>query len=91
MGKHTPTLIDRARDELFSHVIRCEVLDAEMDDRVEWLDETMDYMAHRYPGLSELELAQLKVIGTRFIEPAIPHGEHATAENRTDWQPAQAS
>lgn len=91
MGKHTPTLLDRARDELFSHVIRCEVLDAEMDDRVEWLQDTMDYMAHRYPAMSDLELAQLKVIGTRFIKPAIPHGGETTAQNRKEWQPAQAS
>jgi hypothetical protein len=78
--------LDRARDELFSHVIRCDVLDAHMDDRIDWLDETMDFMAHRHPHLTDLQLAQLEVIGRRFIKPAIPHGAHANGTNREDWQ-----
>lgn len=90
MGKHTPSLLDRARDELFSHVIRCDVLAADTSDRKEWLVETMDFMAHRYPQLSDLQLAQLEVLGTRFIKPAIPHGEQATAQNRKEWQVAAA-
>jgi hypothetical protein len=90
VGKHKTTLLDRARDELFSHVIRCDVLEAEMDDRKEWLDDTMDYMAHRYPALSDLKLAQLEVMGARFIKPVIPHGAEATAQNRSDWQMAAA-
>jgi len=85
-SRHKTTLIDRARDELFSHVIRCEVLDAHMGDRKEWLADTMDFMAQRYPQLSELELAQLEVMGKRFIEPAIPHGSQSTATNRDSWQ-----
>lgn len=88
MSKHTPTLIDRARDELFSHVVRCDVLDADMDHRVEWLQDTMDFLAHRYPNLSELPLAQLEVMGARFIEPVIPHGQQATAANRGEWHTA---
>jgi hypothetical protein len=80
--------VDRARDELFSHVIRCDVLDATMSDRKAWLQETMDYMADRHPHLSELELAQLEVMGSRFIKPSIPHGADATAMNRERWQAA---
>ena len=87
-SKHQTTLIDRARDELFSHVIRCDVLEAHEDDRIEWLADTMDFMAHRYPQLGELELAQLEVMGKRFIKPAIPHGADATATNRKKWQKA---
>ena len=87
-SKHQTTLIDRARDELFSHVIRCDVLEAHEDDRIEWLADTMDFMAHRYPQLGELELAQLEVMGKRFIKPAIPHGAGATATNRKKWQKA---
>ena len=87
-SKHKTTLLDRARDELFSHVIRCEVLEAHMDDRKDWLDDTMDFMAHRYPQLNEIELAQLEVMGQRFIKPAIPHGAEATAANRKSWQKA---
>ena len=78
--------MNRARDELFSHVIRCDVLDATLSDRHDWLDETMDYMAHRHPHLSDLQLAQLELIGRRFIAPAIPHGAHATELNRDEWQ-----
>lgn len=85
-SKHRKTQFDRARDELCSHVIRCDVLEAGMEDRLEWLEETMDYMADRYPDLSELELAQLEVVGRRFIKPAIPHGSHAHAGNRDQWQ-----
>jgi hypothetical protein len=87
-SKHKTTLLDRARDELFSHVIRCEVLEAHMDDRKDWLADTMDFMAHRYPQLSEIQLAQLEVMGQRFIKPAIPHGSGSNAVNRTDWQKA---
>lgn len=87
-SKHETTLLDRARDELFSHVIRCEVLEAHVDDRTEWLADTMDFMAHRYPQLGELELAQLEVLGKRFLKPAIPHGAETTATNRKKWQKA---
>lgn len=84
--QHRTTQFDRARDELCSHVIRCEVLEAHMDDRLTWLEETMDYMGERYPDLTELELAQLQVIGRRFVQPAIPHGAHAHAANRDRWE-----
>lgn len=83
--------MDHARDELFSHVIRCDVLDAHMSDRVDWLKETMPFMADRYPQLTDLQLAQLEMIGRRFIQPAIPHGAQANATNRSDWQPAPST
>ena len=85
MGKnHQTTTLDRARDELMSHVVRCNVLDARMDDRNAWLDETMVYMQERFPGLSQLELAQLELLGRQFIKPAIPHGKGNTAQNRPE-------
>ena len=87
-SNHQTTPLDSARDELFSHVIRCDVLDATMNDRKDWLDDTMDYMAHRHPHLSGLELAQLEVLGSRFIKPAIPHGADTNATNREEWQAA---
>ena len=65
-----------------SHVIRCEVLDARRADRLEWLDDTMDYMADRYPQLSDLELAQLELIGRQFLKPVIPHGQGNNALTR---------
>ena len=82
MGKkrYEPTDLDRARDELFSHIQRCGVLEAEVEQREEWLRDTVDYLAERYPGLSAEDLAELKNIGRRYCSPAIPHGK-ATAED----------
>jgi len=85
LGKnHETTQLDHARDELMSHVVRCEVLDARMDDRHAWLDDTMEYMRERYPFLNEIEFARLEMMGRRFIEPAIPHGKGNTARNRPE-------
>ena len=85
LGKnHETTTLDRARDELMSHVVRCNVLDARMSDRNGWLDETLRYMRERYPQLSPLELAQLEMLGRQFIQPAIPHGKGNTALNRPE-------
>ncbi len=81
---HQKTLLDQARDELMSHVIRCDVLDARMTDRAEWLDETIEYMRARYPSLNEIDIAQLEMIGKQFIKPAIPHGQGNTAANRPE-------
>lgn len=78
--KYEPTELERARDELFSHIQRCGVLDAETEQREEWLGDTVDYLAERYPELSASELDQLKDIGRRYCSPAIPHGQ-ATAED----------
>ena len=65
-----------------SHVIRCEVLEARREDRLEWLDDTIDYMADRYPQLSDLELAKLELIGRQFLKPVIPHGQGNNALTR---------
>ena len=40
-------LKDRARDELFSHINRCGVLQAEDDDSKLWMDETIEYIGER--------------------------------------------
>ncbi|MGH7482899.1 MAG: hypothetical protein ACRELV_12150 [Longimicrobiales bacterium] len=79
MAKHEPTVLDRARDELFSHIHRCGVLDADQDQQGEWLRETLEFMAERYPSLNDRELAQLREIGTRFCSPVIPHGPEGSA------------
>lgn len=84
MGKHDYTKFERARDELMSHVVRCDVFEAEMDHRKEWLSETMEYMAERYPMLSDLQLTQLEIVGRQFIKPAIPHGKGHTARSRDE-------
>ena len=67
-------VLARARDELFSHINRCGVLQAEDDDQQHWMDETIDYLAERYPELSDSDLQDLYSVGIRFCRPAIPHG-----------------
>jgi hypothetical protein len=84
LGKHKTTVLERARDELMSHVIRCDVFDAEMGHRTEWLDETIDYMAERYPQLTEIQVAKLEIMGKQFIKPAIPHGRGHSARTRDE-------
>ena len=68
-------LLERARDELFSHVHRCGVLRAAEDDQLHWMNETIDYIGERYPDLSDSDLRNLHDIGTRFCKPTIEHGE----------------
>jgi len=67
-------MVTRARDELFSHINRCGVLQAEEEDQRHWMDETIDYLAERYPDLSDGDLQDLYAVGIRFCQPAIPHG-----------------
>lgn len=83
-SKYQKTTLDIARDELMSHVIRCDVLDARMTDRTDWLEETLEYMRDRYPTLSEIQLAKLEMMGKQFIKPAIPHGRGNHAANRPE-------
>ena len=73
-SKYKPTSLEMARDELFSHIRRCGVLEAESEERAEWMKDTVGYLGERYPDLSETELAELAEIGTRYCQPAIPHG-----------------
>ena len=67
-------ILDRARDELFSHINRCGVLQAGDDDQRHWMEETIDYLAERYPDLTDGDLQDLFSVGMRFCQPAIPHG-----------------
>ena len=66
-------LNDRARDELFSHINRCGVLQAEDKDQEHWLDETMGYLGERYPDLTDGDLKELYTVGLRFCRPPIQH------------------
>jgi len=67
-------LLDRARDELFSHINRCGVLNAADTDQSHWMDETIEYLGERYPDLTDADMTGLRDIGLRFCKPAIPHG-----------------
>lgn len=70
-------LKDRARDELFSHINRCGVLQAAEEEQKHWMDETMEYLGERYPDLTDGDLRDLYAVGIRFCRPAIPHGQSA--------------
>jgi hypothetical protein len=59
----------QARDELFSHVLRCGVIDALPEHQKDWFEDTMLYLADRYDTLSDEELAQLRLLGERFCQP----------------------
>ena len=65
----TPTLFEQARDELFSHILRCGVLEASAEHQKEWFDDTMLYLADRYEGLDEPQLAELRLLGERYCRP----------------------
>lgn len=60
---------DQARDELFSHILRCGVIEALLEHQKEWFDDTMQYLAERYEDLTEAELAQLRELGERYCQP----------------------
>lgn len=83
MGRGKKKLLDRARDELFSHINGCDVLAAAAEDQEEWMDETIEYLGERYPDLSHDELQALRHVGMQFCRPAIPHGDpgRTSAEN----------
>ena len=61
----TPTTFEQARDELFSHILRCGVLEATAEHQKEWFDDTMGYLADRFEDLTDLEL------GERYCRPVV--------------------
>lgn len=66
-----PTALDQARDELFSHILRCGVLDAGPEHQKEWMDDTMQYISDRYPDLKPEALGQVRTLGERFCQPMV--------------------
>jgi hypothetical protein len=64
-----PTPFEQARDEMFQQIIQCGVLKAAPEHQIEWLDETMAYLADRYHELQAGDLAELKTLGARFCQP----------------------
>src|SRR5207247_5428675 len=67
----TPTPFEQARDELFSHILRCGVLEAAPEHQKEWFDDTMLYLTDRYPELREGEITELRVLGERYCRPVV--------------------
>lgn len=68
---YTPSSFEQARDELFSHILRCGVLEATPEHQKEWFDDTMLYLGDRYEGLAEDELTQLRLLGERYCRPVV--------------------
>jgi hypothetical protein len=83
-SRREPSTFDRARDELFSAIRQCGVIDATQEEREEWMTETLGFMAERHPELTPQELDQLRIAGARFCEPVIPHGKEHTAISLED-------
>ena len=75
-----PTTFDQARDELFSHILRCGVLEAAPEHQKEWMDDTMQYIAERYSDLAPEQLAQIRILGDRFCQPAVKRSPTANRE-----------
>ncbi len=78
----------QARNELFSHINRCGVLDANPEDQEEWMAETIQYFAERFPDLGQSVLDELQQIGIRYCRPAIPHG--GVRSGQDDMKKAEA-
>jgi len=72
-----PSLTDQARDELFSHILRCGVVEADPEQQKEWMDDTMQYLAERYPDLDDEQLSQVRTLGERFCRPVVRKPEVA--------------
>src|SRR2546430_5464962 len=85
----TPTLFEQARDELFSHILRCGVLEATPEHQKEWFDDTMLYLAERYDALDEQQLAELRVLGERYCRPVV--GRSARSEEHTSELQSQSN
>lgn len=76
---YVPTTFEQARDELFSHILRCGVLEAADEHRKEWFDDTMDYLAERYEALTAAEVKDLRTLGERYCRPVVPRPLAAVA------------
>lgn len=64
-----PTAFEEARDELFQQIMQCGVIGADPEHQTEWFQDTMAYLSDRYPELSPPQLAELRTLGDRFVQP----------------------
>lgn len=63
------TPFEEARDEMFQQIMKCDVIGAAADHQNEWFDGTMGYLADRYHELSPNDIAELRTLGERFVQP----------------------
>ena len=66
-----PTPFEQARDELFSHILRCGVLEASPEHQKEWFDDTLLYLRDRYAELDDEQLTELRLLGERYCRPVV--------------------
>lgn len=71
---------EQARDELFSHILRCGVLEAAQEHQQEWFDDTMEYLGERYEMLNAEQLKRVRTLGERYVQPVIPHTSNEEVE-----------
>jgi hypothetical protein len=64
-----PSSFDQARDEMFSHILRCGVIEALPEHQKDWFDDTMQYIADRYEDLADEQVGQLRQLGERYCQP----------------------
>lgn len=87
MGKRSkevrpePSVFDKARNELMGQIRHCGVLGATEEQQDAWFKETMQYLAKRYPAVSEEELAELDAIGRRYCRPVISYGGRSKSDS----------
>jgi hypothetical protein len=79
-----PSALDQARDELFSHILRCGVLEAAPEHQKEWMDDTMQYITDRYPDLKAEELTTVRTLGERFCQPVVKRVAETEIETETE-------
>jgi hypothetical protein len=65
-----PTVFDLARDEMFQHIIRCDVIGADPEHQTEWFNDTMVHMSERWHELTPKQISDLRTLGERFAKPA---------------------
>ena len=70
-----PTAFELARDELFSHILRCGVLEAAEEHRKDWFDDTMAYLGERYEELTPVQIRELRTLGERYCQPVVARPE----------------
>ncbi len=64
-------LYEEARDELFSHLLKSHIADAEPARRRAWLADTLEYLRARYPRLPDTRLGHLEEAAERFLRTQI--------------------
>ena len=64
---------------MFSHILRCGVIEALPEHQKDWFDDTIQYLEDRYSDLSDEDLAQLRVLGERYCQPVVTRSDEVAA------------